>query len=456
MRAIGAWVLAAVLGLALTEAAVRGLELFAPARQLVSRGDAVVEQEEAPAARALMHPFRGWQMRAGRVLPAEELLEGAAPVGTEPRPGGRRVHNRFGFRSSFEDYRDLDPADFVVGVAGGSLASMLVVRAGRELEQSLAALLGLPVERVHVLNLASGGYKQPQQLAILAEMLLLDVPLDAVVNLDGFNEVVFGQLDAAAGKHPYFPSRYHITTVLELARAAPSPKRIQRWAELLGARESAAGWLRWGRDSRPARLLESARALAGALAQRDLDRARRLEAALAEGPDDADAGTVSAELDDPCLHEAGSCLALIVDLWQRSSLAMAQLCEGAGIAYLHALQPNQYVPGTKPLNAEEREKAFAPDHAWARAAARGYPLLIERGSELAQRGVAWADLTDVFAGVEQTLYIDDCCHVNADGSRRIVAALVERLRPLLAPRAARSSADERSVARAPSRAPEGD
>ena len=69
-----------------------------------------------------------------------------------------------------------------------------------------------------------------------------------------------------------------------------------------------------------------------------------------------------------------------MDLWERSSLAMSRLAEASGLAYLHVLQPNQYVLGSKPLSREERA-LLDPTDPWARAARSGYPRLIERGLE---------------------------------------------------------------------------
>ena len=62
--------------------------------------------------------------------------------------------------------------------------------------------------RVVVLNLAGGGFKQPQQVSVLMQMLLLGVPVAAVVNLDGYNELVFGSTNARDGVHPLLPSRF--------------------------------------------------------------------------------------------------------------------------------------------------------------------------------------------------------------------------------------------------------
>ena len=60
---------------------------------------------------------------------------------------------------------------------------------------------------------------------------------------------------------------------------------------------------------------------------------------------------------------------------------------------------------------------------------RGYPLLSATGRRLAEHGVHFHDLTMLFSDVEEPLYLDSCCHLNAAGNARlghaIGAALVQ-------------------------------
>ena len=37
------------------------------------------------------------------------------------------------------------------------------------------------------------------------------------------------------------------------------------------------------------------------------------------------------------------------------------------------------------------------------------------------------DLTPIYRDVEETLYVDNCCHVNALGSQMMARAIVERI-----------------------------
>jgi hypothetical protein len=123
----------------------------------------------------------------------------------------------------------------------------------------------------------------------------------------------------------------------------------------------------------------------------------------------------------------------IAHLWGRSSLQMHRLCTASGTAYCHFLQPNQYVPESKPMGASERAVAYNADHVYRAPVEQGYPQLQAEGSRLASQGVAFHDLTSLFATIQEPLYVDDCCHVNATGStimgEAIGKALGARLRP---------------------------
>jgi hypothetical protein len=104
-------------------------------------------------------------------------------------------------------------------------------------------------------------------------------------------------------------------------------------------------------------------------------------------------------------------------LWESCSLQMDRLCKANGIRYLHLLQPNQYVPGTKPLSREELATAYlGEDYPYRQAVERGYGLLIEDGRRLKRQGVEFFDLTDMFAKETRTVYSDTCCHVNDLGN----------------------------------------
>ena len=113
----------------------------------------------------------------------------------------------------------------------------------------------------------------------------------------------------------------------------------------------------------------------------------------------------------------------LVAFWKRTSLLMDGLCRSRGIEYLHFLQPNQYVPGSKPLSSEEKRIAWKDDHPYKTVVEKAYPLLTAAGEELRREGVRFFDLTGIFEGVTEALYSDTCCHFNLRGNKIMAQAI---------------------------------
>ena len=119
--------------------------------------------------------------------------------------------------------------------------------------------------------------------------------------------------------------------------------------------------------------------------------------------------------------------AQMADLWAAASLELAASCARHGTRYCHFLQPNQYVPGSKPIGDAERRVAWVEAHPYKLAVENGYPLLRQRAERLRAGGVHLHDLTALFADHHEPLYTDTCCHLSPTGcallARRIGATI---------------------------------
>ncbi|REJ84942.1 MAG: hypothetical protein DWQ36_18820 [Acidobacteria bacterium] len=306
----------------------------------------------------------------------------------------------------------------LVGVFGGSVANIFVDTVGERFADQLAGLDAYRGRDVSVLSLAAGGYKQPQQLMALNYLLALGGELDLVIVIDGFNEVALPPHELVPhGVSPVYPRSWR-TLVAER-----DPTLLRATGELLVVRRRRQQRaLRWSAPLLGQSLF--AGSLWASLDRRDGRRLAELETSLR----DASLIVESRQMLGPPLPSGVDPVAAMVDVWARSSLQMSSLCEGLGIAYLHVLQPNQYVPGSKPLSDTERRTAFLADHAYRPGVLAGYPLLRRAGAELSQRGVAFLDATDLFSDAAQTLYVDDCCHFNPEGNTLLADAIVDSLR----------------------------
>lgn len=311
-----------------------------------------------------------------------------------------------------------EPGVAVVALTGGSVTNLLANRSGNLLRAELARSLASRFRRIVLVNLALPGYKQPQQMMILAYLLTLGAHFDAVINLDGFNEVAMPpSLNARQGVFPFFPRTwfYHTknfdpgmrTTIGELSYLRQRRAGLAQAFSSRTLRSSMTAGTFWT-------LLD--RLLARQVASR--------EVALQSWQSQSQSSfTVTGP--HRTYRDEQALFADLVAVWGRSSLQMHRLCAENGIRYYHFLQPNQYVADSKPMGAAELSQAVNPAEAYRYYVAKGYPMLIAEGKRLAASGVRFADLTRVFSTVAAPVYVDTCCHFNELGDSLVNEAMVK-------------------------------
>jgi len=308
----------------------------------------------------------------------------------------------------------------IIGVFGGSFAHQFREAAIDDLIRGLEQHAEFQGKEFIYASTALGGYKQPQQLMTLNYLLALGGEFDIVINIDGFNEVALHEAENR-GRHvfPAYPRSWYYHTL-----GLSDPEFVEKSARTLRIRNAKRDSARsfssfpW-RASATANLIWAAK-----------DRSRQTELAAARSELEAyETGEERYVATGPAFDQTNDAYVFgeIADLWERSSIQMAHLARANGIVYVHALQPNQYVEDSKPLSVEERATSFDPRHPYRRGVLEGYPLLIEAGRRLAQQGVSFIDWTQTYANVEESLYVDSCCHVNELGNELLVDDLVRAI-----------------------------
>ena len=127
-------------------------------------------------AREVLHPYLGFAFNP-------ELNE------TENRTGPHELRiSEDGFFQT-PSHGEKGSAEIEVAVFGGSVAMMLCFQGGDTLIQRLQQLPPFRGKSLRLSCYALGGFKQPQQLLTLSYLLSQSRKIDAVINLDGFNEV---------------------------------------------------------------------------------------------------------------------------------------------------------------------------------------------------------------------------------------------------------------------------
>ncbi len=127
--------------------------------------------------------------------------------------------------------------------------------------------------------------------------------------------------------------------------------------------------------------------------------------------------TMSNEFRGPLFQKKnGSPYEVVANIWQQASEMLYAICQANRLIYIHVLQPNQYVEGSKALSDEEKKIAFDPNNSWGIAAREGYVHLISKGKQLKTKGIPFYDLSMIFKDSTEDFYVDACCHFNINGN----------------------------------------
>ena len=351
-----------------------------------------------PAARQYqLHPYTGFHLEGSEETVKQALEFLASPEGSEA---------------------------FTIVLLGGSVATIFASEPLRADERLAAALeaSGRLGERVEVLSFACPAHKQPQQLEMITYLLSLGASPDMVLSLDGYNEVFVGPANLVDGLPLSYPS---FSYWVHLAGARKLDHEGMDLLVAIRARQNEA------RDAAESALdgFGLGSAVLGRLALARVERAHAgWSAAQAAYVAHRAASGETAEArrrpanDEEIPWSLG--LEESVAVWYQSSLLVQALCRDRGIRYVHALQP-ALATGSKTPTAEERERGLARESR-SQSVAEGFGMLRARGADLCAAGVEFHDLTEIYAGVAETIYID-ACHVGDRGNQILADELAAAL-----------------------------
>jgi hypothetical protein len=311
------------------------------------------------------------------------------------------------------------PDKVIVGLFGGSVAFAFPGLGITPLRDELQHSPRFAGKSIVLVPLALPGYKQPQQLMTLTYFLTLGAEFDLVINLDGFNDMVLPAVEnVPKGVFPLFPrSWYFRTGVLD-------PATRTRVGEVAWLRSQRAAQARLFSRA-PLRWSTTASLLWTILDRLDLHRISVVQARLLE--QHGAEGSYVQKGPERTYSDEAAMYADLAEVWQRSSLQMHRLAHANGAIYVHFLQPNQYVPGSKPIGDEERRRALGDAFGFRHSVEAGYPLAQALGGELAGQGVHFHDMTRVFVAEPRPIYIDACCHFDATGYNLLARAMARAI-----------------------------
>jgi hypothetical protein len=307
---------------------------------------------------------------------------------------------------------------FDILILGGSVAAEFNKSGVAHLLELLRADPRFAGRRIREFVYARGSGKQPQQLNTLAYLLPLGFKPDAVINIDGFNEVALANTNRMNGVHPLHPA-YRYWLHLNGAQALDN-EALGHLLDMKSARRRMENLvehaLRWG-------LHRSA--LLGRLTLSRVTETQRAHhdaynAYLSHmGSRQANASVKGPAFED----DFETTMAISVRSWIDGSVNLQAVCDAHDIYYLHALQPTLHDKGAKPVTPKEL-RVGRTGKGWMSAAGTGYPLLRAGGEELRARGVNFWDASGVFREVIGDLYYD-ACHFNEEGNKLLAERMAE-------------------------------
>ena len=271
---------------------------------------------------------------------------------------------------------------------------------------------------IDVVRLSFAGFKEPQQLMTLNYVLALGGQLDGLVNIDGFNEVALPTCENQDDIFAAYPRLWNTLTInlVDPRHSAEAYRLLELRA--LGRKRPATGPIR-----------PSAGRRRGTCSGKFATATWRKSSPLASVvfTKEREQGRAFATAGPPQLyHSEKERYPQLAELWANGSRQLNYLCRANRIAYVHVLQPNQYVPNSKSIGPLEMSVAYRDDNCYASGVKDGYPELLCR-EKLRADGVDFHDLTRLFAAFADPIYVDTCCHYNQKGNDLLAEAVAEAL-----------------------------
>jgi hypothetical protein len=287
---------------------------------------------------------------------------------------------------------------------GGSVADQFaayVIGHPQYFEQLRNAIPEIGGRAIRIVDLAFGGYKQPQQFIVASYLL---ESLDLTVNIDGLNEI------AAQDLSPAYPTDFPHLTLRLYAREGFRLSPLLIGSGKLAYRAINAVPRRVPMRSRSSLYFVTWQGVRRVLYWGIERLEKRYLAAIGikapQGQDERWAASKSRQ----------------IEIWKKYIRLQLQVERSRGLPAYFFVQPNQYLQNSKPLSVEERATAINSDVADINHAQ--ISLLRRAAQDLASEGVPVFDLTGIFHETPATVYVDACCHMNELGNQIMAQHMV--------------------------------
>ena len=303
---------------------------------------------------------------------------------------------------------------FVIGIFGSSVGLWFCQAGVDRLLEGLTQHPFVQSRQVIPLCFSHEGYKQPQEALVLAFFLSIGQQFDLIVNIDGFNDVAFGNVNNERDLDISMPSVEHLDPLINLVNQSTlTPEKLESLATVVRYRQQLTDLVGRIRTNRFA----SINFVLDQFYKRrfsDYVRERGRFVNLPSAPSDSSLFFVTPAVK---AREAATLFTDIAEQWASSALLMRDLIAARGAAYFHFLQPNQYYT-TRQFSDAEAAVALNEESPYKRSVELGYPALVAAAqSRLSNADVRYFDATHVFDREPAPVYMDDCCHYTLVGNQ---------------------------------------
>jgi hypothetical protein len=327
---------------------------------------------------------------------------------------GLKDTNNYGFYCPFDYPLKKEKENwYIIGIFGGSVANDFYTKGRERLTKKLKNHHHFADKEIFYLNYALGGYKQPQQMQILTYFLSIGQEFDMVINIDGFNEVIFCSNNNRLNVDIAMPSAQHFLPMRDLmdSQAVTGEKlesiwKIQTYKKDFNRNEKK---LQHTKFASIYLILSSY--------SKYLYKKYRSEIVRFDGlikPTEPKDSIVNIKYTLAAAN-APTLLANVASLWYRASFIMNSELSAWGSRYFHFLQPNQYY-SKKSFTKKEQETALDNQLPYNFLVKKGYPVLHKAVKVLKKNKVNAFNAVGIFDKVKETVYIDQCCHFNQLGN----------------------------------------
>ena len=292
---------------------------------------------------------------------------------------------------------------FSIAIVGGSFAEILAYylndQEGSEVFSILSKEFGI-TKNIKFINLAEGGYRQPQQL--FASVLFFE-RVDAFLSVEGFNDLVNGDGE------PCLPREWNNQSL--------------RFMDIKNSNSRVGLFMFKKMYLLLDYLVQNNLGIATLFLYTFDDTLMSVYWSLQDNLRNAAVGNCSedsSQRKDPNR---------IVKNWIQDVQKHHLIVEGAGKKIVTVFQPNQYDPGSKIIS--ENENILSRSSGPKERVQVLYPLAKRQFLNLSKRHAkSFVDMTEVYKMESRDIYKDGCCHVNDLGNKILLEQLMPHIKYL--------------------------